>query len=163
MDYHLKPIGKKCSQSGEDLVPGSICHSVVIEQDGEIVRLDFSEAGWAQWEGETVATWTNVVPEPVASKKQTIDANELMAYFDQMTEDANPAQEKLRYVLALLLLQKRRVRLDGSRGDGNEEYLQLSGSQGEGMYEVRDFQLEEDEMHELQESLNAHLMQEWSS
>jgi len=163
MDYHLKPPSKKCAQTGEDLVPGSICHSVLIEQEGELVRLDFSEEGRKQWEGETIATWQSVVQEPAVNNQRTIDADGLMAYFDQLTEDANPAQEKLRYVLALLLLQKRRVRLEGSHNDGTHEYIQVSGSQGEGMYEVRDYQLEEDEMHELQESLNAHLTQEWAA
>ena len=162
MDYHLKPLAKKCAQTGEDLVPGTICHSVLIEQDGEHVRLDFSDEGFRQWQGEAIATWQTVVPEPVVNKKPTIDADGLMAYFDQLTEDANPAQEKLGYVLALWLLQKRRVRLEGSHHDGNDEYIQVSGSQGEGMYEVRDFQLEEDELHELQETLNAHLTQEWA-
>jgi len=163
MDYHLKPIGKKCDATGEELVPGTKCHSVLVEKDGELTRLDFSEAGWASWQGEAVGTWQSIVPQPVTNKNKTIDADGLMAYFDQMTEDANPAQENLRYVLALLLLQKRRLRLEGSCTSGDQEYLQLSGSQGEGMYEVRDFQLEEDEMHQLQETLNAHLTQEWTT
>lgn len=162
MDYHLKPLSKKCAQTGEELVPGTVCYSVLIEENDEMVRLDFSEAGRKLWQGEPIGAWQCIVPEPIINKKPTIDADGLMAYFDQMTEDANPAQEKLRYVLALLLLQKRRVRLEGSHHDGKDEYIQVSGSQGEGMYEVRDFQLEEDEMHELQESLNAHLMQEWA-
>ena len=163
MDYHLKPLSKKCAQTGEDLVPGTVCYSVLIEQAGELVRLDFSEAGRKQWEGEAIGMWQCIVPEPVVNKKPTIDADGLMAYFDQLTEDANPAQEKLRYVLALLLLQKRRVRLEGSVQHGDDEYIQVSGSQGEGMYEVRDFQLDEAEMHQLQEDLNAHLMQEWAA
>ncbi len=163
MDYQVKPIGKKCAATGDELVPGSTCFSVLVDQKGELVRLDFSADGWQSWEGAPVASWQCTVPEPATAKKQTIDADGLMAYFEQMTEDANPAQEKLRYVLALLLLQKRRLRLEGSHNDGNGEFIQFSGSGGEGMYEVQDFQLDEDEMHELQASLNTHLMQEWSS
>ena len=34
-----------------------------------------------------------------------LDADALMRYFEQLCEDANPAQEKFAYVLSLLLLQ----------------------------------------------------------
>ena len=85
-----------------------------------------------------------------------------MVYFDQLTEEANPAQEKFRHVLALLLLQKRRLKLEGSRLEDNIEYLQFVSCQDEGTYEVRDFQLTEQEMNELQDNLNAHFTEEWS-
>ena len=85
-----------------------------------------------------------------------------MAYFEQLTEEANPTQEKFRHVLALLLLQKRRLKLEGSRWEDNIEHWQLVSSQHEGTYEVRDFQLTEQEMNELQDHLNAYFTEEWS-
>ena len=77
-------------------------------------------------------------------------------------KDANPAQDKFRYVLALLLLQKRRLKIEGSRQDGDVEYLELVGSQGEGTFEVRMQQLEDAEIEQLQRDLNAHLATEWN-
>ena len=85
-----------------------------------------------------------------------------MRYFEQLSEEPNLAQEKFRYVLALLLLQKRRLKIEGSRQDGEIQYLQLSGSRGEGQFDVRDHQLSEDEILHLQNDLNAHLATEWT-
>lgn len=162
MEYHLKPLGKTCAATGAALRPGSICHSVVIEDGSDLQRLDFSEEGWTGPPDGTIAHWKNVVPQPVEVRKKLLDPDALMAYFDQLSEEANPLHEKLRYILAILLLRKKRFRLDDSRQEGDDEILQLVSTQGEGVYEVRDLQLTETEMLELQQTLNAHLAAEWS-
>ena len=81
-----------------------------------------------------------------------------MRYFEQLSEDPNPAHEQMHYVLALLLLQKRRLKIDGQRTDeyGNE-FLQVIGSKSEGPYEVVDQDLSEQEIANLQATLNAQL------
>ncbi len=161
MDYQFKPLGTKCAATGADLAPGEVCYSVLVERDGELMRLDYSEAGWTAPPPGTVGVWKCLVPQPVSVRREPLDHTALMNCFEQLVEDASPARERLRYVLALLLLQKRRLRLEGSRTDGADEYLQLAGSQGEGAYEVRDMQLSEQEMHDVQQELNAYLAVEW--
>ena len=162
MDYHLKPIGKTCAATGNELVPGSVCHSVLVERGSELVRLDYSDEGWNGPPEESIGHWSCVVPEQDKTKVKPLDTDGLMRYFEQLDEDANPAQEKFRYVLALLLLQKRRLRLEDSRHEADVEYLQLTGSHGEGPFEVRDQQLDKSEIDQLQNNLNSHLMTEWS-
>lgn len=162
MDYHLKPIGKTCAATGKELVPGSACFSVLAERDGRLIRLDYSEACWAGPPEGTVGFWQSVVPEPEEAKVKPLDTDALMRYFEQLSEDANPAQEKFRYVLSLLLLQKRRLKIEGSRQDGDIEYLELVGSHSEGPFEVRDHQLDDAEIEQLQGDLNAHLATEWN-
>lgn len=162
MDYHLKPIGKTCAATGSELVPGSVCHSVLIERDGQLVRLDFSEAGWTGPPAGTIGLWKCTVPENEQPKAKPLDTEALMRYFEQMSEDGNPAQDKFRYVVALLLLQKKRLKLEGSRFDGETEFLEFIGSQGEGPYEVRDARLADGEIQQLQQELNAHLTSEWN-
>jgi len=162
MDYHFKPIGKQCAATGQDLAPGTLCHSILVERNGEMTRLDYSPEGWTGPPADAIGYWQCRVPEPLATKPAAIDPDALLRYFEQLVEDAVPAREKFRYVLALLLLQKRRLRIDGSRRDGDAEYLQLSGSHGEGPFEVRDHQLSDDEIRNLEAELSTHLANEWS-
>lgn len=162
MDYHLKPIGKTCAATGNELIPGSICHSVLIERDGQLVRLDYSEAGWAGPPAGAVGLWKCTVPEAEQPKAKPLDTEGLMRYFEQMVEDANPAQDRFRYVVALLLLQKKRLKLEGSHFDGEAEYLEFIGSHGEGPYEIRDPRLADGEVQQLQHELNTHLASEWN-
>lgn len=162
MDYQLKPIGKTCAATQKSLEAGATCYSVVIDKDGELVRLDFSEEGWTGIPEGTVGQWKCVVPTPTQTKTQPLDTDALMRYFEQIDEDGNPAQDKFRYVIALLLLQKRRLKLEGSRKDGEIEYLELIGTRGEGPFLLRDQQLEDEEVTQLQNSLNTHLASEWN-
>ena len=162
MEYQFRPMGKKCAGTGAELVPGSVCYSVVVEKNGEQERLDYSEAGWNGPPEGHLGYWQCVVPEPAAVKKNLYDPQALLSYFEQLTEDAQPVHERIRYILALLLLQKRVFHLDGSRRDGEDEYWQISGAQGVGAYEVRDLNITDDEeMHELQAELTARLAAEW--
>lgn len=162
MDFHLKPIGRNCAATGEELLPGSKCFSAFVERDGQRIRLDYSEEGWTGPPEGTIGYWQSIVPEPDDTKAKPLDTDALMRYFEQLSEDANPAQEKLRYVLSLLLLQKRRLRIEGSRQEGETEFLELVGSQSEGPFEVRDQQLDDAEIELLQNDLNAHLATEWN-
>ena len=162
MDYHLKPLSKTCSASGEELAPGSRCHSVLVEQNGQLLRLDFAENAWSGPPEGTLAHWRTVVPDQKPTKAKPLDPEVLLRYFEQLCEDANPAQDKFLYILALLLVRKKRLKLEGSRQDGEIEYLQLIGSAGEGPYEVRNQQLDDDEIEQLQSELNTHLEAEWS-
>ena len=160
VDYHLKPVSRTCAATDREFVAGETCHSVLIERDGEVIREDFCEEGWNGPPDDSIAEWTTIVPD-LAAKPKTIDTKSLMTYFEQLCEDANPAHSQLRYVLALLLLQKRRLRLEGSRTDedGNE-FLEFIGSKSEGPFEVQDSDLTEKEIAGLQATLNAQLQQE---
>lgn len=157
MDFRVSPIGRTCSATGRALRPGEAVHSILIERDGEIVRCDYSNDGWEGPPAEAIGYWRTVVPLPVDDKPKPLNTDALLEYFQQLVEDANPAQEQMAYVLSLLLLQKRRLSLDGVRVDGDVSYLLLSGTRGEGPFEVRDQQLTATEITSLQAQLTRQL------
>jgi hypothetical protein len=157
MDYRLKPLGKFCAATQATLVPGSDVHSVLIEQDGETIRLDYCEQGWHGPPEGMIAHWRCTVPQPELSRPRPLDAESLLEHFERMLEDANPAQQQLCYVIALLLMQKRRLQLERTRYDGEIAYLEFIGQRGEGPFEVRDQQLTGEEIVQLQATLTQHL------
>lgn len=143
--------------------PGARIVSILVEREGELTRLDFSPEGWQGPPDGTIGQWTCHVPPAQAADARTIDPDAMLAYFEQVLEDANPAQEQIAYVLALYLLQRRRLRLEGAREDDDYQYLQLAGSRGEGPYEVRDQQLSDDEIKRLQAEVHLALQSEWNA
>jgi len=153
MDYQVKPVGKYCVSTGEPFSPGDLCHSVLIEEEGEIVRHDYSAEAWpGQPPEECLAHWQTVIPQPeTEDQPKPLDTESLFEFFEQMIEDANPAQEKIKYVVSLLLMQKKRLKLD--RSADAEMNLRLIGSQGEGPYLIRDQKLSESEIQQLQQEL----------
>ena len=163
MEYHFRPLGKTCAGTGGPLEPGTIVESVLIERQGHFERLDFSPGGWTGMPGEALARWRCRVPIPQKQTETQLDPDALLSYFEQLVEDANPAHDQLRYVLALFLLQKRRLRLDGSRTDDDGDVLELSGSRGEGPYEIANQQLAETEIKALQAEISQLMTSEWNA
>jgi len=161
MDYHLKPVSKNCAETGAELIPGTVCHSALVERDSKMIRLDYSEEGWKGPPEGTVGHWRCTVPQVTETKQRPLDAQAMMRYFEQLSEDLNPAQEKFRFILSLLLLQKRKLKIESTRQEGDIEFLQLVGSQGEGPFEVRNHNLSSEEIEQLQQELNTHLSTEW--
>jgi hypothetical protein len=162
MDYRLKSPSKTCAGTGRPLVPGSTCHSILIEKDGDQVRLDYSDEGWTGPPTGHLGYWRTSVPAALDAKAQRLDPETAQRYFEQLSEEASPVHDRQRYVLALVLLQQRRLRLDNTRHDGDDEILELSGRHGEGNFEVRNLNLPEAETRQLQVELKAHLATEWS-
>lgn len=152
-DYNVKPIGRTCDGTGKELVPGSLCHSVLVEKNGELLRFDYSEEGWTTPMEGYLAHWRCDVPEAAAVTKKTFDPDDLMRQFEQLCEEASPAQDKFRYVLALLLLQRRRLKLEGTKIVDDEEFLELNGARGEGIFLIPDQQLDDVEVQQMQEAI----------
>jgi hypothetical protein len=160
MDYQLKPIGKTCSQSGAKLVPGDVCYSAVVAKGNAWERIDFSRDAWKGPPEGAIGYWRSTVPPQAEAKRRVLNPDALLRHFEQLCEDANPAEDKFRYVLALLLVQRRRLRINGTRTDGAASFLELSGMQGEGPFEVREQQLKPEEIESLEGEFNQRLTAE---
>lgn len=163
MDYQVRPLGKNCFVTGQPLQPGTLCYSVLIDHDGALERRDISSAAWTGPPPGTIGVWQRVTPPPREFKASQLDPHEMLAYFEQLVEEAQPAREKLVYVLALFLLQKRKLQLDGSRREDDVEYLQLRSADGSGTFEVRDQQLSGSEVTALQQELARSMASEWAA
>ena len=152
MDYRVRPIGTECAGTGLPLQPGSHVRSVLVEQDEELVRLDYSDEGWAGLPEEAVAIWTAVVPTP-AAKKAGLDVDEQFVRFEQLAEEDAPHQAPLTYVLSLWLMRRRRLRLEGTLSEDGVDRLVLHGTRGEGPFHIRDQQLATSQITDLQAAL----------
>jgi hypothetical protein len=159
MDYQLKPLGKTCSKSGAKLLPGDTCYSAVVSKGNQWERIDFSRDAWQGPPEDAIGYWRTIVP-PQTEPRRRLDPDALLRHFEQLCEDANPAQDKFRYVLALLLVQRRRLRITGTRTEGTTTILELSGMQGEGPFTVPEQQLKPDEIETLENELNERLTAE---
>jgi hypothetical protein len=161
VDYQIKSLGQECAATGEPLMPGSVCHCVLVRDGEGSRRLDFSRDGWTGPPEGTVGHWTRRVPAADTTPRPR-DPDDLMQYFERLHEEANPTREGLRFVLALLLVRKRRLEIEETRPDDDGDLLVLTGTRGEGRFEVRDPRLDADEIERLQGELDAHLMVEGS-
>lgn len=153
MDFNVRPVAKNCASTGEELPPGRPCWSVLIEQDGRIVRLDYSEKSWDGPPEGVIGYWQSLVPDRTTSASTRLDTDSLFEYFQQLCESPNKVEQDYQYVLALLLMRKRRLILEESITIDDLPALRLIGTGGEGPFDVMERDLSEAQIAELQNQL----------
>ena len=111
LDFEIQRSTRRCAATDRPLEPGEFCYSVLEVQGADIVRKDFSASAWAGPPAAAFGWWKSRVPEANAKKIKLAPNEVLLELFDQLAEQ--PACEDMRYVLALLLVRRRVLRLDG--------------------------------------------------
>ncbi|MCE9620158.1 MAG: hypothetical protein K8R92_09645 [Planctomycetes bacterium] len=132
-------IGKAtylCAASGEVLAAGTTCMSAIREgAEQRLERLDFSMAAWlagARPEG-MVCFWKTVMPEPDRKRGIVIDDEAVEEIFERLAGDDRPNRVAIRWLLAMILLRKRRLKhLRVEHRDKLEVWLFARRGQAEG-------------------------------
>lgn len=130
-----------------------MCRSALVERNGRFERLDFALSAWNAVPDGTIGHWRSRVPQSNGPQARRLDADELMQQFERLEDSGHEQVRRLRYVLALLLLQKKRMDLEGTRSEDENDFLILVGTKGEGPFEVRDERLSPDEIAAVQREL----------
>lgn len=153
MEFNVRPPGRNCSISGRAFRLGESCWSVLVEKGGEIVRQDIAEECWQGPPDGAIGHWRCPASAAPESQRLKLDAESLFEYFLQLEESPNVVQRQYRYVLALLLLRKRRLVLEEVVELDDRPAMRLVGSAGEGPFDVAEEELTEDEIGRLQQQL----------
>ncbi len=153
MEFNVRPVARTCAATGVELTPGRPCWSVLVEQDGQIVRLDYSPDAWKGPPADAIGYWECLVPERRSGSGQEIDADSLFDYFVQLCESPNQVELDYLYVLALLLLRKRRLVLEETLSVDDQNIMRLVGRGGEGPFDVVERDLPEERIGQLQDQL----------
>jgi len=153
MEYTFRSVGRTCAATGAELTPGTLCRSALVERDGRLERLDFALSSWTEPPADAIGHWRCRVPAAAMPQVRRLDADTLMQEFERLEDAGHEQVSRLRYVLALLLLQKKRLDLEDCRSEEETNYLVLVGTKGEGPFEVRDEQLDVDEIAAVQREL----------
>ncbi len=95
-DYQIQPNTRRCVATGRELPPGTKFYSVLLEQDGKLVRQDFSSEAWqgpppgafSFWAGRPSVTgeeatvtaghlgniWAAATPKPPSARRGRVAA-----------------------------------------------------------------------------------------
>src|SRR5216684_2317402 len=125
LDYEIQPPTRRCAATGRTLLPGEKYHSVLVEQEGRLVRQDFAGAAWTKPPTGAFCFWTGRVPFKDQVRKMRIDADLLLDCFQRLDGSTGTDKINFRYVLALLLIRSKRLKLVDSRTQDSREILRL--------------------------------------
>jgi hypothetical protein len=110
LDFEVQRSTRRCAASDRALEPGDECYSVLEVQGADVVRKDYSLEAWNAPPENAFGWWKTRIPEPVAKKIKLAPNDVLLELFDQLAD--NGAQQDMRYVLTLLLVRRRVLRLE---------------------------------------------------
>jgi hypothetical protein len=152
-DYQIQPPTKRCVMTGQELPPGTRYFSVLLEQDGKLVRQDYSAEAWQGPPAGAFSFWAGRVPELEQAKKVVIDDEMLLECFQRLEGPQEPGKVNFRYVLALLLMRRKRLKFDQVKTESAQEVLRLRCVRTGTSYDVVNPRLTEAEMTEVQEEV----------
>src|SRR6516162_3467790 len=121
IDYQIQPNTRRCFLTGRELQPGEKLYSVLLEEGGQFVRHDYSAEVWQGPPEGAFSFWVGKVPAPDQNKRPRIDDEMLLECFIRLEGQSDPSRVNFRYVVALLLMRRKRLKFASARtADGLE-------------------------------------------
>ena len=112
LDFEIQRCTRQCAATERKLAPGESFYSVLVVDGADVIRRDYCQEAWDGPPESAFGWWQSRVPQ-VESKKAKLAPNDvLLELFDQLAEQ--PEREDVRYVLLLLLVRRRVMRLEES-------------------------------------------------
>ncbi len=135
LDFEIGRFTRRCAGTDRDLKPGEAFYSVLMPQGTDVVRVDYSVDGWSGPPEDAICFWKSEMPTASAKRVAWAPKNAILGVFHELYEKQADADRL--YVLALLLIRKRFVRLESTeRDDQQREVMLLYSPEGESEYRV---------------------------
>lgn len=153
MDYQIQPNSRRCAVTGRELQPGERFYSALMEVDRQMVRRDFSQEAWKGPPDGAVSFWTGHVLAANEKAKPRFDDDLLEDCFQRLEGQCEPSRVNFRYVVALLLLRRRRLRFETSRIEHGVEKMVLRCVRTGAAHEVINPRLTDEAMAQVQKEV----------
>jgi hypothetical protein len=158
IDFEIARCTRRCSVSDRELQPGEAYYSVLVPSGSQVLRQDISAAAWTGPPEKAIGWWKATMGDAAARKPQWAPHEVMLEFFESLESD--PTREDLRYVLALLLVRRRVLRLEAEEQDAAGRQIQvLECARKETQYRVAVVLPEAARAAELQAELTQLLQQ----
>ena len=152
MDYDVQRCTRHCETSGRDLAPGESFYSVLVAEGAELKRHDYSLEAWQGPPPGTVGWWKSQIPDQSTRRKHWAPNDVMLHFFDELGRQ--PDKQDMRYVLSLLLVRRRVMRLEESETDEQgREIIVLYCPRRDATYKVHAATPDEARAEAIQEEL----------
>lgn len=129
----------------------------LFDREGSLVREDICQESWQTPPKEAFAWWQTRVPEAGATVRLHIDEGLVYDCFVRLEGDSEPQKVNFRYVLALWLLRKRKLKFEEVHKDEHGDWLVLREARIKKMHQVFDPHLNEEAIAQVQQDVEKML------
>ena len=115
MDFEVKRCTRRCARSDRELKPGETFYSVLLPDGSDVRREDYSLEAWTEAPEQALGVWRSQMPDADTRKVDWAPSDVILHYHRQL-QDKPEAADTL-YVLTLLMIRRRLMRLEESEED----------------------------------------------
>ncbi len=155
-DLKMPRRSDACQACGHAFGGGDRLQALLFEISAGYERRDFCiDCTPPELAAAALATWKTRRPAEVSRKAVPIDREAIHAFFQRLEEDQAPEKRQFRFVLSLLLWRKRVLKLDQADATPEGEVWRFSTVRGDKTYSVARPALDEDQLDQLSQQLEA--------
>ena len=148
-EWDMPRRGDACSACEHAFEPGEALRACLYEDEAGYARRDFCLQCPPPDEPPSVARWQTHRPQPVAKPTQAFDRQTIFQLFVNLANAEQPEQQRLRFVLALLLWRKKVLRFESSEITDDGEAWQFGVPRAEDKHRVLRPDLDEEQLERL--------------
>lgn len=154
MELEIQGPTRVCAGSGRELRPGERFYGALVDEAGKFVRRDFATEAWTTPPPGTIAYWAGRVPASERPRKPTFNDDLLLDCLTHLTGTGEPDRLNFRYVVALLLMRRKRLKFeDAFRDEAGRDVLILKDARGGAVHQVVDPRLTDEQISAVQDEV----------
>jgi len=152
MDFEVQRCTRHCATTGRELKPGETFYSTLVAEGSKVVRHDYAAEVWQGPPESVLGWWKSHLPARDARRVHWAPNDVMLELLEQL--ETQPDKHDMRYVLSLLLVRRRVVRLeDTQRDDAGAEISVLYCPRREKEYRVQTVMPDDQRAIEIQNEL----------
>jgi hypothetical protein len=152
-EYQIQEHTRCCATTGRALQAGERFYTALLEEGGKFIRKDYSCEAWQGPPEGTFSFWSGRVPARDENRRPRIDDDLLVDCFQRLEGQTEPGRLNFRYVVALLLMRRKRFKFEEVRTEGGQEVLYLRCTRTRAQYQAVNPRLTEAAMAAVQDEV----------
>lgn len=163
--FDLGRFSGQCAHTGSAIAAGEAFIAALVEGADEagrplLRRADFSCGAWESGARpeRLMCFWRSTAPQAGERRTMLVDDETLMEMVQRDESDTDPRRCAFRWILALVLLRRKMLRLDGIMQENGAEtwsFLRRGAVEGETPLRIVNPKIRDEEVSELSEQLGA--------
>lgn len=123
LDYEVQRCTRRCAKTGRELLPGETIYSTVTAAGGHLERADYAAEAWSGPPEGVLSWWKSQLPARDARRLHWAPNDVMLELLAEL--ETQPQKSDFRYVLSLLLIRRRVLRLEDTETDAAGRQLSL--------------------------------------
>ena len=150
LDFEVQRCTRHCAATEREFRPGEWFYSVLVAEGADVFRRDYCAEAWNGPPTKCIGWWQSHLPIESTAKPRLAPNDVLLELFDRWADELE--KPDARYVLTLLLIRRRVLRID-EVDEPTPELLQVYCPRRETTYQVAAVDPTTERIAEIQQEL----------